>query len=522
MTRFQFLRPVALLCIAICCWLSTSPAQTKIRSNQIPQTDNITFTGQNPLTAYNINGVVYVGGNKYTTLNSAISAICRGSSAEVRLTPGTYNISSSITVPSHCQISGPRTAIVSPASNFGAFVNTGALTDVTLEGFTLQTSGINFSGNSDHITIRNMRLSTTGSTAIAVSGTPGTPGTTQAYITISGNDCESPATYFCIAIGQDNQPNSGSHDWKIENNHMTGCANNCLILQGASRFDVTGNTAQMVPSGDTCLEIGVGMSTGTVTGNTCDMSTANTSSGMVGISTRSAQHVSVTGNTVLGNTVVTTNCFVAWHGNATNETQPEQDVTYVGNTGTNCTIGLKTFQANHFTVVGNHFQTDATAVSIDTTMGGATEWTEAFNDGDPVTVYPVAATSIYFGGSKKGQNSSARVSGSYGNPLLLAPSSNPYISGTTPTISSGFGGSPSILKFNGTAVFTVNVGTGGVATSGVIGFPTAANGWVCQVTDQTTNSKTTFQSANTASSVTVTATAAWAANDILLFQCSAF
>lgn len=95
-------------------------------------------------------------------------------------------------------------------------------------------------------------------------------------------------------------------------------------------------------------------------------------------------------------------------------------------------------------------------------------------------------------------------------------------SSTAPTISSGFGTTPSIVKSNGTAVFTVNVGTGGTATSGVIGLPTAANGWACGVTDQTTNAKTTFQSANTVSSVTVTATAAWTASDILLFRCDAF
>jgi hypothetical protein len=56
------------------------------------------------------------------------------------------------------------------------------------------------------------------------------------------------------------------------------------------------------------------------------------------------------------------------------------------------------------------------------------------------------------------------------------------ISSTAPTISSGFGTSPSIVSANSTASFRVNVGTGGVATSGVVGLPTAAgNGWSCTV-----------------------------------------
>lgn len=52
-------------------------------------------------------------------------------------------------------------------------------------------------------------------------------------------------------------------------------------------------------------------------------------------------------------------------------------------------------------------------------------------------------------------------------------------SATAPTIASGFGSSPSIPANNGTAAFTVNVGTGGVASSGVITMPTATTGWAC-------------------------------------------
>lgn len=101
---------------------------------------------------------------------------------------------------------------------------------------------------------------------------------------------------------------------------------------------------------------------------------------------------------------------------------------------------------------------------------------------------------------------------------------------TAPTISSGFGGTPSVPTNNGTAAFTINVGTGGAATSGVIGMPTATNGWVVKCDDLTTQSATVFITKQIAASsptlVTVAnfntagAQAAWVANDIL--HCMAF
>jgi hypothetical protein len=95
---------------------------------------------------------------------------------------------------------------------------------------------------------------------------------------------------------------------------------------------------------------------------------------------------------------------------------------------------------------------------------------------------------------------------------------NLTLSGTAPTISSGFGTSPSIVNSNGTAAFTVNVGTGGAATSGVIGLPTASTGWSCFANDRTNNT-VTRQTATTTTTATFTAAAAWAASDILNVSC---
>ena len=107
-------------------------------------------------------------------------------------------------------------------------------------------------------------------------------------------------------------------------------------------------------------------------------------------------------------------------------------------------------------------------------------------------------------------------------------SSVTFVSATAPTISSGFGTSPSIVASNGTAAFTVNVGTGGSATSGVIGLPTAATGWRVTCDNTSTNTATVFKTKQTAFTTTTAtignydaagAAAAWVASNVLV--CSA-
>lgn len=109
--------------------------------------------------------------------------------------------------------------------------------------------------------------------------------------------------------------------------------------------------------------------------------------------------------------------------------------------------------------------------------------------------------------------------------------SNLIISSTSPTISSGFGTNASVVHNNGTAVFTVNVGTGRTASSGVIGLPRAANGWAVHCDDVTTQSTSVFitkQTASSSTSATITQYSdaamptAWAANDLLVCQASAY
>lgn len=111
---------------------------------------------------------------------------------------------------------------------------------------------------------------------------------------------------------------------------------------------------------------------------------------------------------------------------------------------------------------------------------------------------------------------------------------NVLIGAAAPTISSGFGSAATIPFNNGTASFVVNVGTGGAATSGVIGLaPTAANGWNCHSTDITATSThtalETMQTASTTTTATIEsqsrstgAATAWATGSLVRMSCFAY
>lgn len=106
-------------------------------------------------------------------------------------------------------------------------------------------------------------------------------------------------------------------------------------------------------------------------------------------------------------------------------------------------------------------------------------------------------------------------------------------SATAPTIDSGFGTGASVTANNGTAAFTIDVGTGGVATSGVITMPAATTGWICSVNNLTTkaahHTDETYQTATTSTSVTIEnqttasgAATAWDASDVIQLACTGY
>jgi hypothetical protein len=130
-----------------------------------------------------------------------------------------------------------------------------------------------------------------------------------------------------------------------------------------------------------------------------------------------------------------------------------------------------------------------------------------------------STTDVYFGSTTPKTN--IRVNGMYVVNTLL-------IRSTAPTISSGFGTSPSIPNNNGSAAFTVNVGTGGTASSGVIAMPQAATGWACHVAPNAAPqaASVTYSAPTSASSITLTnytlttgIALAWTASTVLQVAC---
>jgi hypothetical protein len=97
-----------------------------------------------------------------------------------------------------------------------------------------------------------------------------------------------------------------------------------------------------------------------------------------------------------------------------------------------------------------------------------------------------------------------------------------------PTIASGFGTGASVSQANGTHSFLINVGTGGVASSGVINIAPATNGWNCTAINGTTFSSTVFATRITGNTTTTVnlgnfnssfASAPWASGDALQVNC---
>ena len=107
---------------------------------------------------------------------------------------------------------------------------------------------------------------------------------------------------------------------------------------------------------------------------------------------------------------------------------------------------------------------------------------------------------------------------------------NALMSSATPTIGSGFSSGASKIVANGTAAFSVTIGSG-PGHAGTINFPAAAHGWICQAQDATTHSPAvsqTIQTASTRTSCTLTqfsaamAPSSWLTNDVLLVHAYAY
>jgi hypothetical protein len=102
-------------------------------------------------------------------------------------------------------------------------------------------------------------------------------------------------------------------------------------------------------------------------------------------------------------------------------------------------------------------------------------------------------------------------------------------SNTAPTVS-GFCTNPSVANNNGTAAFTINVGTSCATGTGTVTLPAAANGWVCDFHDVTTpGSNNVVMTGGTATTATVqnysrtTGSAAnFTSSDVIRAKCVAY
>lgn len=193
---------------------------------------------------------------------------------------------------------------------------------------------------------------------------------------------------------------------------------------------------------------------------------------------------------------------------------------FATNVGTGTTTSTVTLGGGS-NVVAINGTANTIAGSTSNTITGATNINASNNAATNIGSGTTTST-VTIGGGSNAVNLTSTASGSVKFPNLL-------ISGTAPTISSGFGTTPSVTHNNGTASFSINVGTGAAATSGVVGLPTASNGWSCYASD--TGTTPTGQTEPTASSTTtVTLTnfsrttgvaIAWTASEIIQVSCFA-
>jgi hypothetical protein len=104
------------------------------------------------------------------------------------------------------------------------------------------------------------------------------------------------------------------------------------------------------------------------------------------------------------------------------------------------------------------------------------------------------------------------------------------LSGTAPVIGT-CGTSPSIAANNGTSAFTVNVGTGGTASTCTVTMPAATTGWACFVAPNGAPqaAAVTYSAPTSTTSITLTnytqstgAALAWTTGFVLQVGCAAY
>jgi hypothetical protein len=161
------------------------------------------------------------------------------------------------------------------------------------------------------------------------------------------------------------------------------------------------------------------------------------------------------------------------------------------------------------------FNTSGTLLGLNSASGFSGNLIDLYTNGSET--FQVASSGFV---RVQGTLQSAGLSSTYTGNAIFQPAA--------PTIASGFGTGSSVVHNNGSAGFTVNVGTGGTASSGVVNMPTASTGWACTVAPNGAPqaAAVTYSAPTSATSITLTnytlttgIALAWSASAVLQVTC---
>ncbi len=490
-------------------------------SGNITFTGNLTLSGQNALTAYNLDNIIFVDGVKYATIQAAYNAL-PSTGGWIILPPGTYTIASTINIAKPVHIMGggytsPLSTSLAPTvvnctgSGPAFSIATSNASQSVIEGFNLLntgtcTIGIDLESNVDAdvsgVTVRDMYIGSFSTAGVDIGGN------TPVHLTINT---------------------------RLENIYA---ANNGINFIVGLSADTTLDHVQALNY--RTVDVQVGDSTHTayrlnITDNS-DLEPNNIPNATV-VQVLNAESMKIDGD------------YFEQDGTGFAVDVPSTATKVVGlvisdcrfrsgGVSNNSAFAFRTALASaNWTIIGNYFADySASAGIIQNTAAASIAMFGNVTDSTVTNLYSAPGTGIVTeSGNILNANNQVgpRFQSTAINPFIVeGPGpvqflgsdirfTNPLFVNIAPTIASGFGTSPSIVNSNGTAVFEVNVGTGGSATSGVLTMPTATTGWSCQVTDMNTNI-VTRETAFTTASITFTAASAWTASDKLLINCGAF
>lgn len=353
-----------------------------------------------------------------------------------------------------------------------------------------------------------------------------------------------------------------SHDVFATDNYNP--TDNSGTVSGVSSFNT--RTGAVTPASGDYSTFYLGISN-----NLSDLNSASAARTNLGLGTAAVQNVSVflqTANNLSDVTATTARTNLGLGTAATQNTGTSGanipflngNNTYSGNltfSGTNSHTGTETFGPINFTAspsiasptTHGFVITDTGGGTVNDTTGTGTVANEVINSFPPWTITSTSAMTITNAVDYYFQNVTCSTNVTCTNKYSVGAANGVYVAGgavnvnngtyqlagkavastTAPTISSGFGTSPTITA-NNTMAFKIAIGSGGTASSGVVTMPTANAGWKCDAVDVTTQSTSVFttrETAYTTTSVTFTqfntsmAATAWTAGDDIEISCIA-